>query len=261
MGSQQEYDGATVFTAEATLFPASRVVYDDDGTPFVVLGDDILDADDDAQSCKRFLLEILLRAAYDWACFGGKGGKRGKLWLDANTWLFDEGPGHPWWETREREGRVHLSFLAICDRFDKDPEITREAVTRFDLEAVISGGRPPLNRYPGCEVGDDHTYSEYLIMPLLLGNEARRITYRSPRTSEWGRGIFCALADECDDPIDTYVDRSREPEPVAHVHSDAMEEGERPVELPIIPKTCAWDKIGVAVWNHHRAHHSGYPAH
>lgn len=229
---------------EGVVGPNDRIVFDNDGTPFVVLGD-VLDMNDDAQGCKRFLLEVLRRAIYDWACFKGRRGKAGEVWREANTWLFIEGPGHPWWEQRAREGLEHLSFLSICERLDKDPALMREAAAGFDMETVINTGRPPLHRYPDQELGDDHTYEEHLSMPLLLGEAGRRIVHLVPRCSEWSFvGPYVVITRDADHRVEGYVDRSEEPPRVARVREEAMEELGDSAQFLLTPKCRAWSEPG-----------------
>lgn len=101
-----------------------------------------------ASRCRAFLLEIVRRAAHDWVLyrFTSRLDKR-QLALNAYTWLFEEKPGHPWWELRQREGEPFLAFLNICETLDIPPDRIRERVKAMTMRDIVTAGRPAEHRH------------------------------------------------------------------------------------------------------------------
>ncbi len=97
---------------------------------------------EDVVGCRAAFLAIIRRAAEDWALYDGATQKRGSDGPNAYIWLFDEGPGHPWWEVRSDEERCFRTFLGICGLLDLEPERVREAVRRITTASIIGAGRP-----------------------------------------------------------------------------------------------------------------------
>lgn len=103
-----------------------------------------LDEQLEASRCRAFLLEIVRRSVHDWVLYR----QHTKLELkevaaDAFTWLFEEGPGHPWWQIRIREKRTFTALLSICDVLDLDPETVRNRARSMDVRTILAAGRPP----------------------------------------------------------------------------------------------------------------------
>ena len=103
----------------------------------------------DVAQCRALLLEIVLRAAYDWVMYRN----HRRLLLKKNAqeayaWLFVEGPGHPDWIEREKEGWHLFSFLAICDALDLNPAAVRKSVRKLTPQRIQARGRPPTRRRP-----------------------------------------------------------------------------------------------------------------
>jgi hypothetical protein len=93
--------------------------------------------------CKTLLLELIRRAAYDWILYRSSSRLLQKqLAEQAHEWLFLEMPGHPSWSVRERDGRTHTSFFAVCESLDLDPETARSHIRRLTPKHVMSVGRP-----------------------------------------------------------------------------------------------------------------------
>ena len=98
--------------------------------------------------CRACLLEILRRAAHDWVLYRTHSelSKR-QIAQHAHTWLFEEGPGHRWWEQRNRpNGQSFTSFLSICNVLDLDPKYVREKVKRITPKQITTAGRPAERR-------------------------------------------------------------------------------------------------------------------
>jgi hypothetical protein len=93
--------------------------------------------------CKQLLLELIRRAAYDWILYRSSTRLlQRQLAEQAHEWLFLEMPGHPSWYVRERDGRTHTSFFAVCESLDLDPETARSHIRRLTPKHVMSVGRP-----------------------------------------------------------------------------------------------------------------------
>lgn len=98
----------------------------------------------EASRCRAFLLEIVRRAIHDWVLYR----QHSKLELkevaaDAFTWLFEEEPGHPWWQLRIREKRTFTALISICDVLDLDVETVRGRARSMDVRTILAAGRPP----------------------------------------------------------------------------------------------------------------------
>jgi len=105
--------------------------------------------EDDSAGCRRLLLEILKRAAFDWVLF--REDRRPDKKLDATTaatWLFEEKVGHKDDIIRRRERRDLTSFLSICEQLDLDPERTRAMIRNLTQERIRNAGRPPETSRP-----------------------------------------------------------------------------------------------------------------
>jgi len=114
-------------------------------------------------SSRVLLAEILRRAAYDWVLYRSSRRLRdAELARDAYVWLFEEGPGHPNWIEREKDGWAVFSFLTICDSLDMDPQAVRERIKKMTPSDVTSIGRPPVRRKRYLE----STSSDVSIMTL-----------------------------------------------------------------------------------------------
>jgi len=111
--------------------------------------------------CRALLLELIRRTAHDWVLYRQHERMALKqLAQEAFVWLFEEEPGHPWWEVRKEEGRFLTGFLTICDELDLDPEVVRSRVRQLDVKTILSAGRPPEKRKAPSE--ESH-YGEYVI--------------------------------------------------------------------------------------------------
>lgn len=93
--------------------------------------------------CKTLLLEVIRRAAYDWALYRGSRRMSQKLLAEqAFNWLFVEEEGTPEWEERMREGKHITAFINICESLDLDPDKVRGHIRRLTPKNVMSVGRP-----------------------------------------------------------------------------------------------------------------------
>jgi hypothetical protein len=104
------------------------------------------DAVMDASRCRALLLEVIRRAAYDWVLYNGTRRPERMHARDAHTWLFEEEPGHPAWEARQRAGEPLLSFLSICEVLDLDPETVRARIRSMTVQDIMTAGRPAERR-------------------------------------------------------------------------------------------------------------------
>jgi hypothetical protein len=104
----------------------------------------------DCKRCKRLLLEIMKRAAHDWVLYRTSRRRESKeLANDAFVWLFQEEPGHPRWEIRNKNGTFITSFVAICEALDLDPDRVREYIRKLDVPSILNVGRPTEVRKKG----------------------------------------------------------------------------------------------------------------
>ena len=112
----------------------------------------------EASRCQALLLEVIRRAIHDWVLY-----RQHRRWdlreraHAAYVWLFEEEPGHPQWERRQRAefeidgktvrgGRALTSFLAICEAVSLSPETVRERARTVTVKEVAQAGRPPERR-------------------------------------------------------------------------------------------------------------------
>jgi len=101
----------------------------------------------ESSGIQALLLEIIRRAAYDWVLYRDHHKlKPRKLAQEAQTWLFEECPGHPDWVERQRSDKEFTSFINICSMLDLDPDKVREHVRTITLRQILSTGRPPIYR-------------------------------------------------------------------------------------------------------------------
>lgn len=102
---------------------------------------------DDNDRASSLLLEIVKRAAYDWALYSGSRRlTHRRLARDAFIWLFVEKPGHPDWVERQRSGWAAFSFLAICEHLNIDPVSIRRQIRNLTPRRVQAMGRPATTR-------------------------------------------------------------------------------------------------------------------
>jgi hypothetical protein len=94
--------------------------------------------------CRRLLLEIMRRAAFDWVLFRNhhKLAKK-KLAKEAYVWLFKEEVGDYAWQTRKVEDRELTSFRSICMMLDLDIEVMRGKFRELTPARILNAGRPP----------------------------------------------------------------------------------------------------------------------
>lgn len=96
---------------------------------------------------------------------------------EAYTWLFEELPGHPWWEERKRDGYLITSFLSICELLDLDPPYVRERVKKMTPKQIMTAGRPAEKRR---RPKDDVHYAEHGAETVSLESlEGSQIQYGS----------------------------------------------------------------------------------
>lgn len=102
----------------------------------------------DIGNVRALLLEIVRRAAYDWVIYrNNRRLAHRKVAQDAYVWLFLEGPGHPDWIERGREGWSFFSFISICEALDLDPGSVRQHIRKLTPRRIQSMGRPPTHRH------------------------------------------------------------------------------------------------------------------
>lgn len=114
------------------------------------------DAFMDASQCRALLLEVIRRSAHDWVLYRNTRKPERVYAMEAYIWLFEEKPGHPWWELRQLEGEPFLSFLNVCEVLDLDPDVVRARVREMTIRDITGTGRPAERRrlhkeYPGVE--------------------------------------------------------------------------------------------------------------
>lgn len=124
----------------------------------------------EASKCRALLLEVVRRAAHDWVLYRSTRRPERVYARNAYVWLFEEEPGHPWWEVRQREGEPLLAFLNICELLDLDPEYVRARIRKMTIRDIMTAGRPAENRrnrsdegiedYESPRVLDEHLYCE-----------------------------------------------------------------------------------------------------
>ena len=104
--------------------------------------------DTEAVRCRALLLEVIRRAAHDWVLYR----QHTRLPLKqiaqaAHVWLFEEGPGYPGWEAREKTPYHMTAFVNICAELDIEPDAVRQRVLRMRVSEIIGAGRPVERRY------------------------------------------------------------------------------------------------------------------
>ena len=114
-----------------------------------------------ASRCRALLLEVVRRAIHDWVLYRNTRKMQDKLLAeDAYLWLFEEKPGHPRWELRQREGRGFLAFLSICENLDLDPEVVRRRARTLTIRDIMTAGRPAETRKIKHEGVEDYETPE-----------------------------------------------------------------------------------------------------
>lgn len=112
--------------------------------------DPVLDQARQAEGSRALLLEIIRRAAYDWVLYRGSSRiDQKQLAEEAYVWLFVEGPDHPHWAIREKEGKTLTSLVTICDELELSVDTVREHVRSLTPNKVMSSGRPPESSRSG----------------------------------------------------------------------------------------------------------------
>jgi hypothetical protein len=110
----------------------------------------------ETSKCRALLLEVIRRAAHDWVLYRlSRKQPQQSIAQEAYVWLFEEGPGHPWWKERIKNKLHLLSFLSICSELDLDPEVVRRVLRRLTVKGVMSSGRPAERRRRRTEVSED----------------------------------------------------------------------------------------------------------
>jgi len=122
----------------------------------------------EASKCRALLLEVIRRAAHDWVLYRSTRRPERAYAHDAYIWLFEEEPGHPWWELRHKEGEPLLAFLNICEVLDLDPKFVRARIRKMTIRDIMTAGRPAENRrgrtdegiedYESPSILDTHPY-------------------------------------------------------------------------------------------------------
>lgn len=102
----------------------------------------------EASQCRALLLDIMRRAIHDWVLYRHHSRMAlREIAQEAKIWLFDEKPGHPYWEVRHAEAEMQLtSFLGICDLLDVDPDFVRRRARSMTIQDIRTAGRPPERR-------------------------------------------------------------------------------------------------------------------
>ena len=123
--------------------------------------------------CRACLLEIMRRAAHDWVLYKTHSelSKR-QIAQHAHTWLFEEGPGHPWWHQRNMpKGQTFTSFLSICNVLDLDPTYVRSRIRLLTSKQIMTAGRPAERRRRGREESTvtEHEVAETVSIEELEG--------------------------------------------------------------------------------------------
>lgn len=112
----------------------------------------------EASKCRALLLEVIRRSAHDWVLYRNTRRPERAFALDAYVWLFEEEPGHPNWELRQREGEPLMAFLTICELLDLDPDTVRRRVREMTIRDIMTAGRPAeRRRAPKCEGVEDYS--------------------------------------------------------------------------------------------------------
>lgn len=111
-----------------------------------------IEAQIEAERCRALLLTVIQRAMHDWVMYRAhKRMHMRQLAEEAYIWLFEEGPGHPWWEERRRQGYTITAFLAICEIMEVDPDFVRYRAKRLTPQEIMTSGRPAERRHRSSE--------------------------------------------------------------------------------------------------------------
>lgn len=125
-----------------------------------------------ASRCRALLLEVIRRAAHDWVLYRSTRRPERAFAQSAYVWLFEEEPGHPDWELRQREGEPLMAFLTICECLDLEPEAVRYRVKRMTVRDIMAAGRPAETRKVKFEGVEDYTTPEEVLSELIALDEA-----------------------------------------------------------------------------------------
>jgi hypothetical protein len=125
----------------------------------------------EATRCRALLLTIIQRAMHDWVMYrtSSKVVMR-QLAENAYIWLFEEKPGHPWWERRKREGYTITGFLAICEVMEVDPDFVRYRAKRLTPQEIMTAGRPAERRRRPAEPSNYVEHSSQVDLGSLESN-------------------------------------------------------------------------------------------
>lgn len=111
---------------------------------------DVLDAIPAADPARKLLIDVILRAAFDWVLYrDSKKLAQQQLAREAYIWLFDEGPGHPHWRERlddEDDDSLPFAFISVCDAMNLNPGWIRSHIRRLTRKDITSSGRPRIYR-------------------------------------------------------------------------------------------------------------------
>ena len=122
--------------------------------------------------CKSLLLEIIRRAAYDWVLYRSSTRLLNKKIAEqAYSWLFLEGPDHPDWRERQREGKHITGFAVICESLELDVEVVRGHIRRLTPKNVMSVGRPAEYRRRESQAASSTDEDVYSVSSSLVGYE------------------------------------------------------------------------------------------
>ena len=117
----------------------------------------------DNSKCRALLLDVIRRAIHDWVLYRNhRSLLKREVAQHAKTWLFEEEPGHPWWEERQGSDLEPMSLLAICETLDLRVELVRTAAKQTTVQQVMTCGRPPEKRRRTMDedvLGDMHSTS------------------------------------------------------------------------------------------------------
>lgn len=138
---------------------------------------------EDVVGCRALLLELIRRTTYDWVLCRDKTGPDAEIGREAFTWLFEEGPGHPWWELRAAEKRTLTSLLGICEVLDIRAEDARAWSRTVTVDMIIAAGRPPTMRHGRRH---DDTYEEHLRGQVALGRWSNHVSAAPSHWEEMG---------------------------------------------------------------------------
>ncbi len=115
--------------------------------------------------CRALLLEVVRRAIHDWILYRN----HSKLEMrqraeSAHTWLFEEGPGHPWYVQRQRDGETIMAFITICESLDLEPSYVRQRARQTTVKQIMTAGRPAERRRDHKEVRyEEHAVDDSVV--------------------------------------------------------------------------------------------------